>query len=861
MDKSLNHQVCESSLSLSATARLGWDTVTGLVTYYPEWRTLLAIPSGRKTGSTLNFLLQRVQDEDRRILQDLCAAIGAGRTNSMDIAVRVRRFDNTWSWLLLRGKLDPARPGMFAGVAVEVSRLRLDKRFLPPSLDEAKTSYQSLLEHSPNNIVRFDRELFPLYMNPAVVDFVPFPPEELGARKAAEAGADISDIEFVQNNVEQVFASGEVIKARRTMGSSRGTLVFEFTFWPEFDSNGTAKSVLSLQQDLTAQARREEEANANEKRFAALYQLTQMNDAPEEDVIRFVVEKVAELTASEFSHLYIPPRNPGLRGHITWSESHLKLLSEEELTGPDAQLIGGEFGCTLGMSGPSEPKMQNHPVASSSGVFFHGKLPISRFMTASALEGGKVMCLAAVYNKNCDYTQADMRQLQTFINGAWLILRRRWDIDDLKKAKECAERANKVKDRFLANVSHELRTPLNGLLSMLQLLEMSPLAADQQEYAKCASSTGQILLRIISDILDFSKMASGRLELDPKPFDLMQTLEDTVGLFVRDARNKGLDLILTRTGGFSALVNGDEGRVRQIIFNLVGNALKFTEQGQIEVSCEVRAVRPDTVSACLTVRDTGIGIPPDMLAKVFDAFTQVDGSSTRRHQGSGLGLGIVRELTKLMSGTVSLSSYPGRGTVVECMLPFQVVPENPAGKDAAAAESKGAVSENCPVLNVLVAEDDTVSRTAMKLFLERLGHRVVCVTNGREALEALRLHAFDCFISDVLMPEMDGIEATRHIRSGMADAPEPSDAVREMVLEGMGRTGEAAAAAGGPLPIPRNIPIVAVSAHAMKGDKEHFLAEGMDYYLSKPVRLKDLDAMLKRVHRYGREAVWDAVGR
>ncbi|MCC8194382.1 MAG: response regulator [Deltaproteobacteria bacterium] len=833
------------SIRVSATAGWVWDVATGAAAFAPEWRDVLAVPAGMRQGGTLEYLFSRMRKADRDLLRKECAEIASGYKDALDIAVRMRRFDNTWAWILLRGKLEDTAgaPGIFAGVGIEVSRLRLDKRFFPPSREDSPTTYLTLLEHSPNNIVRYDRELFPLYVNPAVSTFIPCTPEELGSKKVADIGTSAPDIDFIQTHVDRVFETGEVVQVRRNITTETGAQVGEFTFWPEFDENGSVRSVICMMQDLTAEVKREKEAQTNEMRFSALYQLTQMDDAPEEEVLRFVVEKVAELTGSRYSHLHILPGILNPRGRIIWSKSHTALLTRDELDKPDSRLIRGEFGMDVNRSPePSVPVCENRGVTGSSNIFFKGKLPISRFLCAPALEEGRPMCIAAVYNKDEDYTEADMRQLQMFISGAWLVLRRRSHVAELRQAKESAELANKVKDRFLANVSHELRTPLNGMLSMLQLLEMTPLAQDQVEYARSATTTGQTLLRIISDILDYSKMESGRLELDMNPFNFKESLVSTIDLFQAAAREKGLTLTLNTIGNFHALVHGDEARVRQILFNLVGNSLKFTDSGEIEISCEAREKGGSVLEVHLTVRDTGIGIPLEMQEKVFDAFTQVDGSSTRKHQGSGLGLGIVRLLTKAMGGTISLKSTPGSGTFVTCVIPFRIVPGKIAEeKDGSAAE---AAFPACPPLNVLVAEDDAVSRHAMRLFLEKLGHRAVCVTNGREALEALRLYPFGCLISDVLMPEMDGLEVTRHIREGLADSFAPSAAVHAMVAAVV----PAEDILAEPRSIPRDVPVVAVSAHAMTGDREHFLAQGMDYYLSKPTKLKDLAAVLLRVH-------------
>ena len=820
-----------------------WNVATGAVSLAGEWRDILVAPADRPWGRTLEDLFSRMRRADAAIVREQCGEIAAGRGDSLDIAVRMRRFDNTWAWILLRGRVDGggAAQGLFFGIGIEVSRLRLDKRFFPPSVTDSPTSYHSILEHSPHHIIRFDRELFPLYTNPAVNAFISCPVGELGAKKAAEVGSRSEDLDFIQSHVDRVYASGEVIKIRRSVATGNGDIVGDFTFWPEFDESGAVRSVISMQQDLTAEVKREEEAHANEMRFSSLYRLSQMNDAPEEEFLRFAVETIAELTGSRHSHLHILPSILEPRGHIVWSASHLPLLSKEELAEPDPRLIRGEFGITPPLaSEPAAPIFQNGPAVGGSDSFFKGRLPITRYLCAPALEDGRPMCVAAVYNKDSDYTEADMRQLQMFINGAWLVLRGRRYVAELGQAKESAELANKVKDRFLANVSHELRTPLNGMLSMLQLLEMTPLSQDQAEYARSATTTGQTLLRIISDILDYSKMEAGRYELEAAPFSFKGSLVSTVGLFTADAKKKGLKLHLSTTGDFHSMVLGDEARVRQILFNLIGNALKFTEQGEIEVFCEARPKSGNMIEVRLSVRDTGIGIPVEMQNKVFEAFTQVDGSSTRRHQGSGLGLGIVRLLTQAMGGSVVLKSVPGAGTLVECVIPFQFVPGKYAGERAVPEPAM----MPCPSLDVLVAEDDAVSRRAMHLFLEKLGHRAVCVTNGREALEALRLYPFACLISDVLMPEMDGLEVTRRIRDGLADQVLPSVAVCDMVAAVI----PAEEILKKPRRIPREVPIVAVSAHAMKGDREHFLAQGMDYYLSKPTKLKELAAVLLRVH-------------
>jgi PAS domain S-box-containing protein len=384
---------------------------------------------------------------------------------------------------------------------------------------------------------------------------------------------------------------------------------------------------------------------------------------------------------------------------------------------------------------------------------------------------------------------------------------------DLRKAKEQAEYASKAKSEFLANMSHEIRTPLNGLLGMLQLLGLSAgLGPEERSYVDTALSSGRSLLSIIGDVLDFSKLDAGTMDLARDRFELADVLDTVMANFGITAEDKNLDLNLRVYPGVPRFLVGDAGRLRQILFNLVGNALKFTEQGAVRLSVSPLAGTPNTVRLLFMVEDSGIGIPDDRISDIFGAFTQVDGSYARRFQGAGLGLGIVRRLTRLLGGSVTVDSELGRGTAFYVGLPFGRVPpgqdreENPANE--------------CPVaerpLRVLVAEDDRVNLLLARKLLQKLGHESVGVSNGQQALEALQSRPFDCVLMDVQMPVLDGLAATRAIRADKSLGPV------------------------------RNIPILALTAHALAGHKDMFLAAGMDGYLSKPVDLDELNRVLCR---------------
>ncbi|MDR2077108.1 MAG: response regulator [Desulfovibrio sp.] len=834
-----DRETAGSAGGYAAPARWEWDQAAGRGLFSPHWETLLDLPAGSAAAAvSLQPLYDQMHEDDLVLFREDLAAVTSGSRPGLDIPVRMRRRDNTWAWILLQGKALPPEegPGRVAGIALEISRLRLDKRFFPPTFGDSLSSFQSLLDNSPNFIMRCDRELFPFYINPALERLVGCKLGDLGSKRSLEVGLDPAYLAFLHEHVNNVFATGETHRTRRTILTRSGPLVGEFCLWPEFSEDGaTVRTVMVQIQDLTSQVRQGHLLRLNEMRASALYDLSQMHDASEEELMGFVARQIALLTGSEYGHIYIPQSRLHDQGYTLWAVDN---RSSREPGDPFIWKESHPGG--LEKNYGRKATVCNDPEAVPSRYFFGDKSTVSRYMFAPALEKGAVACVAAVYNKAADYEEEDLRQLERFINGAWPVLRRQGYVDALEKAKESAVRANAVKDRFLANVSHELRTPLNGLLGMLQIIASSEnLAPELREYVHNANLTGRTLLRIISDILDFSRMQAGALVLDIAPFDLRQTLTSTMEIFRNEAEKKRLALDCVLEGEFPSRLRGDEARVRQILFNLLGNALKFTHQGGICLRCAMQPpARGEKRRLHLSVSDTGIGIPRKMQAAVFDAFTQIQTAGVRRHQGTGLGLGIVRQLAEQMGGSVSLESLPGKGTTVYCTICLEAVPEKRPLSSARKTSRTKEKEENQPPLVILVAEDDRVSQVAMRLFLQRQGHSVFCVENGRQALEALLLYPFDCLISDVLMPEMDGLELTRRIRQGLWNGVIPGPALRKALPGGLPDRGAP------PWSIPADLPIVSASAHAMHGDREHFLRAGMDFYLSKPLNATELARVL-----------------
>ena len=416
-------------------------------------------------------------------------------------------------------------------------------------------------------------------------------------------------------------------------------------------------------------------------------------------------------------------------------------------------------------------------------------------------------------------TGGEIGNLETDINDMAIALQeaetnRKQLLEKMRVATEQAELASQAKSDFLAMMSHEIRTPMNGVLGMLQLLETTPLSSKQAEYAKVATQSTHHLLEVIKDILDFSRMERGELSVEPACFRLYGLMENLASSFRYSAEQKGLRFDFIAEGELNGLqVMSDPTRLQQVVVNLVGNALKFTEKGFVRLRVSAHHREPGFIAVVIVVEDSGPGIPEEKQEKVFQPFLQADNSISRQYGGTGLGLAIARQLTELLGGSISLTSRDGAGSLFRCDFRFPICREEVTQEIAVQPDFPG--SDGLSKARILLVEDNSVNRMVATEMLRMCGVELDVAEDGLQACSMYRPAYYRCIFMDVQMPGMDGLDATRAIRKMEEEA-------------GAART-----------------PIIALTAYALSGERQRCQEAGMDDYLSKPFRQAEIQAKLE----------------
>ncbi|MBF0620727.1 MAG: PAS domain S-box protein [Magnetococcales bacterium] len=669
--------------------------------------------------------------------------------------------------------------------------------------EQLATRFGRIVEGSLNEIFIFDATTLKfILVNEGARTNLGYSLDELKHMTPVDIKPDFT-LEIFQNQIQTLYQDNTEIIVFETRHERKNGSTYDVEIHLQLSKIEVPPVFIASVQDITERKKADEYRRINEHRLSMLLDLNRVaSKLDEKELCTRALDIAVEVTGSKIGYLHMINEDQETIQLVTWNAAALKLCTAVHATHypiSEAGIWADSFRLkqtVVHNDYPNEPNKKGYP---------EGHFQVLRHMSAPVMEAGRVYMIVGVGNKNQPYTDSDIKQLELVAEEIHKFIMRRRAEEALKEARIQAEAANLAKSEFLAIMSHEIRTPLNVLLGMSDILQESSLTDEQSTQLALVHKAGNHLLNLINDILDLSKIEVGAVVLEIAPFQIKELFSTVSHMMKPRAEDKGLSFAIDIPPDLPSWILGDEGRLRQILINLLGNAIKFTDQGQIVLS--VTYVSQGSLFQ-ISITDTGVGIAPEHLEHVFAKFTQADASISRRYGGTGLGLAISNNLVRMMGGTILVESHVNKGSSFKFTISLPTI-ESPVSK--VNDQNLAVSSEPYSPLTILLVEDSPDNQLLIQAYLKKTPWQIITAVNGLEAVTKVKDNEkFDLVLMDIQMPIMDGYTATREIRAWEK------------------------------LQNQSPLPILALSAHALKSEKMKSLEAGCDRHLVKPIKKKDL---------------------